>query len=98
VIAAAMLNGKAKPLATLRRYAAAAERSYYKALKELKEGRAPQREQAGAELPIEALLKAMESPVQNEPNPALAACLKAPNPSEARPSVASTLGNLALRL
>jgi hypothetical protein len=98
VIAAAMLNGKAKPVATLRRYAAAAERSYYKALKELKEGRTAQRKQAGAEVPIEALLKAMEGPVQNEANFALAQPSKAPNPAQARPSLASTLGNLALRL
>jgi hypothetical protein len=43
VIAAAMLKGTAKPYQTLQRYAAAAERAYFKALRQLQNGREPKR-------------------------------------------------------
>ncbi len=98
VIAAAMLKGAAGPLAALHRYSAAAERAYYKALRELQRNRAQQSEQSGESALLAMLANPVSVPVQNEPNPARVPKPLTAQPAEARPSLASTLGNLALRL
>jgi hypothetical protein len=59
VVAAAMLAGNANAYASLQRYQAAAERSYYKAKKELDRERAQTAKSAETQPPIR--------PVQNEP-------------------------------
>jgi hypothetical protein len=68
VIAAAMLKGTAKPYQTLQRYAVAAERAYFRALRELERGR---KAQPTAD-PLMALVMAPVSPqnaeIRNEPN------------------------------
>jgi len=61
VIAAAMLAGNANAYASLQRYSAAAERSYYKAKQELERERARDAKPA---------VKPETRPVQNEPNSA----------------------------
>jgi hypothetical protein len=63
VIVAAMLAGNANPYASLQRYSAAAERSYYKAKRELERERAAS---AKAAPPITQNIR----PVQNEPKTA----------------------------
>jgi hypothetical protein len=62
VIVAAMLAGNANAYASLQRYTAAAERSYYKAKREL------ERERASSAQPGVATVQIIR-PVQNEPKP-----------------------------
>ncbi len=62
VIVAAMLAGNANAYASLQRYTAAAERSYYKAKREL------ERERASSAQPAVAPVQIIR-PVQNEPKP-----------------------------
>jgi hypothetical protein len=62
VIVAAMLAGNANAYASLQRYSAAAERSYYKAKREL------ERERASSAQPAAATVQTIR-PVQNEPKP-----------------------------
>ncbi len=71
VIVAAMLAGNANAYASLQRYTAAAERSYYKAKREL------ERERASSAQPAVAPVQIIR-PVQNEPKPEAPAAAKAP--------------------
>ena len=87
-IAAAMLKGGANAYASLQRYSAAAERSYYKALRELESNRSP----ATAPSPAPVRPPAPKPAVPNEANPA-------PAPRDITFSgKPATVGNLALRL
>jgi hypothetical protein len=75
VIVAAMLAGNANAYASLQRYTAAAERSYYKAKREL------ERERASSAHPTAATVQNIR-PVQNEPKPeAPAAAILSESPS-----------------
>ena len=78
VIVAALLAGNANAYASLQRYTAAAERSYYKAKREL------ERERASSAQPGVATVQIIR-PVQNEPKPEAPASAKAPN-NIARPA------------
>jgi hypothetical protein len=69
VVAAAMLAGNANAYACLQRYQAAAERSYYKAKRELERERAAS---AKAAPPVAQMIR----PIQNEPKPAAVLCAK----------------------
>jgi hypothetical protein len=79
VIAAAILKGTAQAYKTAQRYAAAAERSYFRAWSELQNGRKPKTAATTAMSDTDLLLRAMNIPapaalgpqksfLQNEPN------------------------------
>ena len=78
--------------ASLQRYAAAAERSYYKALHELASNRAPATPQPAPQPIARPVAQPAKPAIPNEPNPA-------PAPRDITFSgKPATLGNLALRL
>ena len=72
VLAAALIDGTAGPFKTLERYAAAAERSYHRALKQLQSGR-------GQELQNEPKSASPEPLVTKSPSPA-------PSPTQLPPA------------
>ncbi len=88
MLASSLLKGSANAYAQVQRYIAAAERSYYKALRELERGRdAADRERAASQ---SVPLTPVHPDLQNEP--------KSPAPTPAIPGVIGILGAPGLKV